>query len=43
MNGLQSKKGTAMLLLLIDLKGVYDRVDNVMVYNELNDSVVPEK
>lgn len=43
MNDLESKKGTAMFLLSVDLKGAYDRVDNILLYNKLKDSGLPEE
>ena len=41
MNDLESKKGKAGLLLSIDLKGAYDRVDNVKLYRKLKESGMP--
>ena len=41
MNDLESKKGKAGFLLSIDLKGAYDRVDNVKLYRKLKESGMP--
>jgi hypothetical protein len=41
MNDLESKKGKAGFLLSIDLKGPYDRVDNVKLYRKLKESGMP--
>ena len=41
MNDLESKNGKAGLLLSIDLKGAYDRVDNVKLYRKLKESGMP--
>jgi len=35
MNDLESKQGNADFLLSIDLKGAYDRVENVNLYRKL--------
>jgi hypothetical protein len=35
MNDLESKQGNADFLLSIDLKGAYDRVENVKLYRKL--------
>jgi hypothetical protein len=43
MNDLESKKGKAGFLLSIDLKGAYDRVDNVKLYRKLKESVMPAR
>ena len=41
MNDLESKKGKALFLLSVDLKGANDRVDNVTVYKRLKDKGLP--
>jgi hypothetical protein len=41
MNDLESEKGKAGFLLSIDLKGAYDRVDNVKLYLKLKESGMP--
>ena len=41
MNELGSKKGKTGFLLSIDLKGAYDRVDNVKLYRKLKESGKP--
>jgi hypothetical protein len=38
MNDFERKKGKAIFLLSIDLKGAYDRVDNVTLYKRLKDN-----
>jgi hypothetical protein len=42
-NDLESKKGKAGFLLNIDLKGAYDRVDDVKLYRKLKESRMPEQ
>jgi hypothetical protein len=37
MNDLKSKKCKALFLLSVDLKGAYDRVDNLILYKRLKD------
>jgi len=43
MNGLESKKGKALFLLSVDLKGEHDRVDNVTQYMSLKDDGLPSE
>jgi len=39
MSNLESKKGKALFLLSLDLKGTYERVDNILLYSKLKASV----
>ena len=43
MNDLESKKGKALFLLSVDLKGAYDRVDNITLYKRLKDNGLPSE
>jgi hypothetical protein len=43
MNDLESKKGKALFLLSVDLKGAYDRVDSVTLYKRLKDNGLPSE
>ena len=43
MNDLDSKKGKELFLLSVDLKGAYDRLDNVTQYKRLKDNGLPSE
>jgi hypothetical protein len=43
MNDFERKKGKALFLLSVDLKGAYDRVDNVTLYKRLKDNGLPSE
>jgi hypothetical protein len=43
MNDLESKKGKSLFLSSVDLKGAYDRVENVTLYKRLKDNGLPSE